>query len=60
MVGFVYAEELNDFLMADKTFAQVVTRYPDTDMADQAAWMMENLLSGTPDFEAMEQQLDED
>ncbi|MCH7548784.1 MAG: peptidylprolyl isomerase [Candidatus Krumholzibacteriota bacterium] len=59
MVGFVYAEELNDFLQADRTFAQVIASYPDNDMADQAKWMMENLLSGTPDFEAIEKNLDD-
>jgi len=59
MVGFVYAEELEDFLTADRVFAEVVSRYPNTDIADQAKWMMENLQSGTPDFEAIEDNLDD-
>lgn len=54
MVGFVYAEELYDYVTADRTFAEVVDRFPDSEYADMARWMMENMGKDTPRFEDMD------
>ena len=60
MVGFVYAEELQDRLQADRAFTEVVAKFPDTDMADQAQWMLENMYKGTPNFDEIEKKINED
>jgi outer membrane protein assembly factor BamD (BamD/ComL family) len=51
MVGFVYAEELYDYVTADRTFNVLVERYPDSEYADMARWMLENMGKDTPKFE---------
>jgi outer membrane protein assembly factor BamD (BamD/ComL family) len=53
MVGFVYAEELFDYVTADRKLNEVVQRYPNTEYADMARWMMDNMGDGTPKFEDM-------
>jgi EpsD family peptidyl-prolyl cis-trans isomerase len=62
MVGFVYAEELKDIVMADRTFAQLIDKYPDSEMAPTAKWMRENLNEPLPKFEDLDdlnRQIDE-
>jgi peptidyl-prolyl cis-trans isomerase C len=54
MIGFVYAEELKDFVMADRTFNRLIQKYPDSDMADTARWMLENLDKPLPKFEDLD------
>jgi hypothetical protein len=54
MVGFVYAEELYDYVTADRTFTELVDRFPDSEYADMARWMMENMGKDTPKFEDMD------
>ena len=54
MIGFVYAEELKDFTMADRTFNDVITKYPDTEMAQTARWMLDNLEKPLPKFEDLD------
>jgi EpsD family peptidyl-prolyl cis-trans isomerase len=51
MIGFVYAEELRDYPMADRTFNRLVREYPDSDMAETARYMLENLDKPLPKFE---------
>lgn len=51
MIGFVYAEELKDFVMADKTFNSLIDTYPESDMAQTAKWMLDNLNEPLPKFE---------
>jgi peptidyl-prolyl cis-trans isomerase C len=55
MIGFVYAEELKDQYNADKTFREVVQKYPDTDIARSAQWMLKNLGKPMPDFENLDE-----
>ncbi len=54
MQGFVYAEELKDQFMAEKTFEQVVLKYPGTDVARSAKWMKDNLGKPMPSFEDLD------
>ncbi len=54
MIGFVYAEELKDFTMADKTFTELIARYPETEMAQTARWMIDNLEKPLPKFEDLD------
>ncbi len=54
MIGFVYAEELKDFTMADRTFNDVITKYPDTEMAQTARWMLDNLEKPLPKFDDLD------
>lgn len=50
MVGFVFAEELKDFVGADRAFNKVLELYPGTDVAKSAEWMLKNLNKPLPDF----------
>ena len=59
MIGFVYAEELGDYTMADKTFAHLLEQYPNSELADQARYMIDNMGKGLPKFEDMEKQVRE-
>ena len=55
MVGFVYAEELKDQFMADRTFNRVINEYKDSDVAESAKWMLRNLGKPLPDFENLDE-----
>jgi EpsD family peptidyl-prolyl cis-trans isomerase len=54
MVGFVYAEELKDVLMADRSFSALIEKYPDSEMAKTARWMQDNLQEPLPAFEDLD------
>jgi len=54
MIGFVYAEELKDFVMADRTFSQLIDQYPENEMAQTAKWMLENLDEPLPKFQDLD------
>ncbi len=54
MVGFVYAEEMFDYVTADRAFAELISKYPNSEYADMGRWMMENMGKDTPKFEDME------
>jgi peptidyl-prolyl cis-trans isomerase C len=54
MIGFVYAEELKDFTMADRTFNDLITKYPESEMAQTARWMLDNLEKPLPKFEDLD------
>jgi peptidyl-prolyl cis-trans isomerase C len=54
MIGFVYAEELKDFVMADRTFNRLINEYPDSEMAETARWMLDNLDRPLPKFEDLD------
>ena len=51
MVGFVYTEELQDNVQADRYFLRVINEYPDADVAKSARWMRKNLNEPMPEFE---------
>ncbi len=54
MIGFVYAEELNDLPFAHRTFEELIRRYPDAEVVESAKWMMENMGKAHPKFESFE------
>jgi N-acetylmuramoyl-L-alanine amidase len=54
MIGFVYAEEVMDLVQARRTFDELIKKYPDTEVAESAKWMIENLNKPHPKFESVD------
>jgi peptidyl-prolyl cis-trans isomerase C len=54
MIGFVYAEEMKDYVMADRTFNKLIQSYPESEIADTARWMLQNLDKPLPKFEDLD------
>ena len=54
MIGFVYAEEVKDRVMADHTFTALIEKYPDSEMAKTARWMIDNLDEPMPKFQDLD------
>jgi peptidyl-prolyl cis-trans isomerase C len=55
MIGFVYAEELKDRNMADRTFTALMEKYPESEMAKTARWMVDNLDEPLPKFQDLDE-----
>ena len=52
MVGFVESEENRDYDRADTAFRELIARYPNSELAVSAQWMIDNMRSDkTPEFE---------
>lgn len=51
MIGFVYAEEIGDPVEAQRVLSRVVLDYRDSEVAESAKWMLENLGKPMPKFE---------
>ncbi len=58
MIGFVYAEEVMDLVQARRTFDELIKKYPDTEVAESAKWMIENLEKPHPKFETVDDMKD--
>lgn len=43
MIGFTYADELGDFPKARTAFQTMLEKYPGTELAASATWMLENM-----------------
>jgi peptidyl-prolyl cis-trans isomerase C len=54
MIGFVYAEDLQDFPMARRAFDELQQKYPESDMNESAKWMRENMTKPRPRFDSVE------
>ena len=54
MVGFVYAEELQDYVEADRAFTRVLNEYPGSEVAESARYMLDNMKKPLPKFEGVE------
>lgn len=54
MIGFVYAEDLQDFVMARRSFDELQQKYSESDMNASAKWMIENMGKPRPRFESLE------
>jgi parvulin-like peptidyl-prolyl isomerase len=54
MVGFTYAEELKDFVMARRSFDELERKYPQSPMLESAKWMTENMETQHPKLETLE------
>jgi tetratricopeptide (TPR) repeat protein len=51
MIGFTLAEDLGSFDEAQKVFEDFLEKHPESDLSDDARWMLENMRSGEePDF----------
>lgn len=51
MIGFIYAEELNNQEAAKRAFEKMLEDYPDSELAESARWMLENADAEAPEFE---------
>jgi parvulin-like peptidyl-prolyl isomerase len=54
MVGFVYSEELSDFVQARAAFTELIDRYPSSEVAETARWMIDHLGEDLPEFESID------
>ncbi|MFH1313307.1 MAG: peptidyl-prolyl cis-trans isomerase [Candidatus Eisenbacteria bacterium] len=51
MIGFTMAEDLQDYDGAEEVFKEFLKEFPETDLSDDAGWMIENMRSGAqPEF----------
>lgn len=50
MIGFTYAEDLQDYDAARKEFEEFIRRYPKSDLVGSATWMMQNMDKPAPDL----------
>jgi peptidyl-prolyl cis-trans isomerase C len=55
MVGFVHMEELHDANSATFNFKKVLKQYPDSDVADSAKWMLDNMGKPMPEFDSVDE-----
>ncbi len=51
MIGFIQAEELNNYEAARNALNRMLDHYPDSELAESARWMLENMGSAAPPFE---------
>jgi peptidyl-prolyl cis-trans isomerase C len=51
MIGFIHAEELENYEAARNAFERVMAEYPDSDLVESAQWMIENMGQETPPFD---------
>jgi hypothetical protein len=51
MIGFTYAEELNEYDSARKEFETFIQKYGDTELGASAKWMLENMEKPAPPLE---------
>ena len=55
MVGFIYSEELKNYVEAEKAFREVLARYPKSELAQSAQWMVDHMRSEeAPPFDLSE------
>ena len=45
MIGFVYSEELKNFEEAEAAFRELLRRYPKSELAESARWMLDHMRS---------------
>jgi peptidyl-prolyl cis-trans isomerase C len=54
MIAFVYAEELRYTDQAERTFKELLEKYPVSEVAESAQWMLDNMNKPHPPFESFE------
>jgi len=54
MVGFVYSEELSDYVQARVAFTELIDKYPSSEVAETARWMIDHLGEDLPEFESID------
>jgi peptidyl-prolyl cis-trans isomerase C len=50
LIGFTYSEQLGDYEAARGAFSSMITAYPESELADDAQWMIENMETPIEDF----------
>jgi len=50
MIGFIQAEELQNYGAARNAFQRMLEQYPDSELIESARWMLENMESEAPPF----------
>ena len=50
MIGFTYAEELNDYEKARSEFEKFIAKHPNSELANSARWMLQNMDKPAPDL----------
>ena len=55
MIGFVYSEEIQDRVEAERWLSRVINEYPDSEVAETAQWMIDNLGKPMPDFDSIDE-----
>ena len=51
MVGFIHSEELKDYDAAERVFRELLQKYPNSELATSAQWMVEHMRTDeVPDF----------
>lgn len=51
MIGFTYAEDLGDYEAAKEAFEEFIKIYPNSELANSARWMIENMEKPPPTLE---------
>jgi tetratricopeptide (TPR) repeat protein len=59
MVGFIQAEHLHQDSSAVRSFEGMLKKYPESDLSDDATWMIQNIRSGGALMPALEDEADE-
>lgn len=59
MIGFIQAEHLRQDSAAVRSFEAMLKKYPDSDLSDDADWMIRNIRSGGQLMPTLEEDLDE-
>ena len=54
MIGFIHAEELENYPAARNAFQRMKSHYPDSELVASADWMLENMGEENPPFEEEE------
>jgi peptidyl-prolyl cis-trans isomerase C len=60
MVGFTYADDLRDYAKAREAFQKMLEKYPQSELAESARWMMANMekgLENLPDFHQIKRKI---
>lgn len=60
MIGFIQAEHLRQDSAAVRSFEAMLKKYPESDLSDDADWMIRNIRSGGQLMPTLEEDLDED
>lgn len=59
MIGFIQAEHLRQDSAAVRSFEAMLKKYPDSDLSDDADWMIRNIRSGGQLMPTLEEDLEE-
>jgi tetratricopeptide (TPR) repeat protein len=58
LIGFTFSEQLNDYEAAGEIFERMIRDYPESELADDASWMIDNMETPIEDFLPVEEFLE--